>query len=133
MTEVMMALGDYRFSLDTAAYQKLQRSHSYRWSSQERLGRRPARQYMGPGEESIDLDGIIYPTFKGGLGQLEDMREQAGRGEPLTLVDGLGEVWGTYCIEEIQETRRVFLANGAPRKIEFSLKIARYGDDDLQD
>jgi len=43
MNETMMALGDYRFSVDTAAYQELKRSQAYRWQPQERLLRRPAQ------------------------------------------------------------------------------------------
>ena len=40
MSETMMALGAYRFSLTSAAYQELSRSNAYRWQTQERLHRR---------------------------------------------------------------------------------------------
>ncbi|TAN71131.1 MAG: phage tail protein, partial [Magnetospirillum sp.] len=98
MTEVMMALGGYRFSLSTAAYQDLDRTNEYRWAAQERMGRRSARQFTGPGDETIALSGVILPHYRGGLGQLDAMRAEAGKGKPLMLVDGLGRVWGKYCI-----------------------------------
>ncbi len=130
MTEVMMMLGRYQFSLDTAAYQNLHRDAEYRWPEQSRIGRIPARQFVGPGGETIEIEGSIYPHYRGGLGQLERLREIAGRGRPLLLTDGRGKVWGTWCIERVSETQTVFFGNGDPRRIEFRLTLARYGEDD---
>lgn len=63
-----MALGSYRFSLSTAAYRALERHASWRWPAQERLGAHPVRQYTGPGEQVIRLDGVIHPHYGGLLG-----------------------------------------------------------------
>lgn len=68
MLEVMMALGSYRFSLSTAAYERLSRQASWRWPAQDRIGAHPVRQYVGPGEQTIRVDGTIYPHYKGLLG-----------------------------------------------------------------
>lgn len=38
MAEVMMQLGFLQFSLDNAAYQRLNRSTEYRWGRQPRIG-----------------------------------------------------------------------------------------------
>ena len=124
-----MALGDYRFSVDTAAFGKLSRSVEYRWPSQDRAGRRPAKQFTGIGTETIEVDGVIYPHYKGGLGQMDEFRALAGEGVPYLLVDGRGKVWGKFCIESIKETRTVFFADGTPRKIEFALTLSHYGED----
>lgn len=131
MTEVMMMLGDYRFSLSTAAYQQLQRTTEFRWPAQDRIGRPPARQFTGAGNDSIELEGSIYPEFKGGLNQVNKLRETAGGGKPLRLVDGHGRNWGLWCIERVEETRKIFFANGTPRKIDFRLSLEAYGDDDI--
>ncbi|WP_316347602.1 phage tail protein [Desulfuromonas acetoxidans] len=129
MTEVMMALGQFRFSLSTAAYQNLRRSVAYRWPKQERIGRAPARQFVGKGDEIITLEGIIYPEFKGGLKQIDKMREVAGTGQPKMMTDGTGKVWGKWCIESIDEKQGTFFANGIPRKQEFALRLGFYGED----
>jgi len=126
---VMMALGFYRFALETSAYQQLQRTISYRWQAQDRINNDPAMQFVGLGTEQINLEGVIYPDFRGGLGQIEGMKDSADRGEPLLLVDGLGQIWGRWVILQIEETREVFLKNGVPRKISFRLSISRYGED----
>jgi phage protein U len=129
MASVMMALGKYRFSIDAAAYQSLQRSTSYRWPAQERIGRAPALQFLGPGEDKITLGGTIFPHYRGGLGQMDALREEAGRGEPLLLVDGRGNVRGRFVVERVAETQSHFFADGTPRRIEFTIELASYGDD----
>lgn len=129
MTDVMMGLGEYRFSISTAAYQELKRTSPYRWAAQNRVGQRPALQYIGPGQETIELSGDLYPLYKGGIGQMDKMRKEAGAGQPLILVDGLGTIWGKWCIEEIQETQTIFLPGGIPKKQSFSLRLSHYGED----
>ena len=129
MSETMMALGSYRFSLDSAAWQELRRSTAYRWQALARLQRLPAQQFLGPGSETLDLKGVIYPHYRGGFKQLDAMRAQAGKGEPLLLVDGLGFIWGQWVVLQVDETQSVLLTNGQPRKLEFQLRLARYGED----
>ena len=46
---MMLALGPYRFSLNTSAYQTLKRSSEYRWPSLERIGQEPLLQALGQG------------------------------------------------------------------------------------
>lgn len=124
---IMLALGAFRFGLSTAAYQNLERTSAWRWESVPRVGVRPAQQFVGPGEDTVSMDGTIYPSFRGGLGQLDAMRAEADKGEALLLVDGTGKVWGEYCITEVRETQTVFFSNGMPRKIDFSLSLTMYG------
>lgn len=127
---VMMALGAFRFGVNRANYQEFTRSASWRWEAQDRVGRRPALQFLGPGSDEITLQGTIYPHFKGGLRQVEMMRLVANQGVPLILVDGLGWVWERWVITSVEETKTLFLADGAPRKIEFTMGLLAYGKDE---
>ena len=129
--EILMTLGGFQFAITTAAHESLQRETAYRWEKQDRLGREPAMQFIGPGEEKISLSGRIYPHFRGGVGQINTMREMAGEGEPLQLVDGLGNVLGSYCITRITEGQTAYVGPGIPRRQDFSLELARYGEDTL--
>lgn len=129
MTDIMMALGEYRFGLETAAYDQLTRSDTYRWQAQNRLGRKPSQQYLGEGEATIEFSGVILPHFKGGLGQLDAMRAEAGKGEKLRLVDSKGINWGHFVIKRINETQSQPISTGQPRRIEFRIELADYGDD----
>lgn len=129
--EVLMTLGGFQFALNTAAHETLQRDTAYRWEKQDRLNREPAMQFIGAGEDKITLAGVIYPHFRGGLGQLNTMREMAGEGEPLQLVDGLGNVLGPYCIARVTEGQTTYVGPGIPRRVDFSLELVRYGEDQL--
>lgn len=126
---VMMALGGFRFGVGKANYQTFRRSAAWRWEKVDRAGRKPAMQYLGPDAEDITLEGVIYPHFKGGLHQVDLMRMSAATGTPMILVDGLGWVWDRWVITSIDETKSVFLPDGAPRKIEFSMRLRSYGAD----
>ncbi|KAF0138411.1 MAG: hypothetical protein FD153_1333 [Rhodospirillaceae bacterium] len=127
--QVMMALGSFRFAVDTAAYQSMQHKHASRWESQDRITRLPAMHYLGPEGRAIDLYGIFYPHFAGGMRQMEDLRRLALGTEPLDLVDGTGKVWGLFVLLEVTEKQTEFLANGQPRRIECALKLQEYGED----
>ena len=124
--EVMLQLGAFQFAIYSAAYQSLRRATEYRWQAQQRAGRKPAQQFMGPGQDSIELGGVIYPEFAGGLSQLDKLRAEAHKGRPLLLVDGLGFVHEEWIIKSVQEDRTIFFADGTARKIEFRLTLAAW-------
>jgi len=125
----MMALGGFRFGVNAASYQRLRRAAEYRWATLDRAGRMPAAQFLGPGAQTILLEGTIYPHFKGGLRQVEGMRALAGTGQPMMLVDGLGWVLHRWCILRIEENRGTFMADGAARRIDFEVELQTYGED----
>lgn len=126
--ETMLALGAFRFSIDTAAYQQLERQSSYKWEEVERFGQAPLMQYCGYDSETISLQGTILPEYKGGLGQMSQMRVQASLGISLPLVSGTGNYFGLWVIESINEAQEVFWANGTPRKINFQINLKKYAE-----
>jgi phage protein U len=129
----MLALGDYRFSVDTAAYQSLQQSQSWGWVEQTRVGGQPLLQLTGKTLRSITMTGTIFPEYKGGFQQVNLMRGEADKGKPLTLlsfdtntVDGSGVIVGDFVILSVSETHRAFRKDGSPRAIEFSIELKQY-------
>lgn len=127
---VMMMLGPYMFSVATAAPQQVSRTASYSWPSQERVGRRPLLQWTGRGSERLEIEGMIYPQYRGGLRQVQAMRELAGLGKRWLLVDGLGVVYGLFAILQVEETGALYDRYGAPRRINFRLQLEYAGDSD---
>ncbi|MEB5932340.1 phage tail protein [Pseudomonas mosselii] len=119
----------YYFNLDTAAFDQLRRQTRFRWAGQERLSRASAQQAVSLGEESINIQGAIFPGFKGGIGQLQTLRSIGRQLLPLSLTTGYGEVLGTWCLTSIEEEQSVLLAGGIPRKQGFSLEFVSYGQD----
>lgn len=126
MSNTMLRLGAFKFSVSTAAYQQLTRAVAYRWARQERIGTNDALQFTGLGPETIDLGGVVFPQFAGGSGQINKMRLQASIGIPLPLITGTGRVLGLWVVEQISETQAVFAVKGAPKRQEFNMRLARY-------
>lgn len=129
MTKVMMILGPYPFMLRTAAPGTIARRSEYRWAKQDRIGRKPAHQFMGGGADEITLTGEILPHFMGGFAQIDAMRALAKRGKPLLLVSGRGDVLGDWVITGIEQEDGDLWADGAPRVTNFVMKISEYGGD----
>lgn len=124
---VMMALGAFRFGMRNESYQQLERQTSYRWEGLNRVGRAPLMQYLGPGEDVITLSGTIHPHYRGGLHQVELMRAQAHLGIPMMLTSGMGVIFKRWAITEVSETKTYFMADGAPRQIDFTLTLKAAG------
>ncbi|WP_430415863.1 phage tail protein [Marinobacter adhaerens] len=128
MADVMMKLGGFTFSIDTAAYQSLSRNSEYRWASQDRIGTNPALQNIGTGSETINLQGVVFAAHRGGTGQLDDMRREAAKRQPLILVDGRGLVHGRWVIERVEEEQSNFAQAGVARRQQFRLQLRKYDD-----
>ena len=125
---MMMALGMFVFSLETLAYQEFQRQTDWRHGSTSRIGTNPARQYMGRGEDSITLPGVLLPALAGSPLSLDTLRMMADTGKAWPLVQGDGRIFGLWVIESLSETRTLFFRDGAARRIEFNLKLTRIDD-----
>lgn len=129
---MMMALGLFVFGIKTVPYQQLQREREWRHPSNSRIGRRPARQFLGPGDDTITLSGTLYPEITGGRVSLALLAHMADTGKAWPLIEGTGVFYGLYTIESLSETGTTFFPDGAARKIDFSLKLARVDDDALE-
>lgn len=123
---MLMALGAFRFEVSTAAYNSLRDVAEYRWAPQDRVGVEPALQYLGPGPRTVEIDGVIFPLYAGGLDQINRMRRMAAGGAALLMVSGRGDVLGLWVIERVEETTSHHLRHGEPRKQEYRLALRHY-------
>ena len=128
---MMLALGMFVFSLSTMAYQELQRQTEWRHPSSSRVGAAPARQFIGRGDDSITLPGIIFPELAGTTLSLDALRLMANTGKAWPMIEGTGRIYGLWVIESLSETKTVFFRDGTPRRIEFTLSLKRIDDDQL--
>ncbi|WP_226475165.1 phage tail protein [Pseudomonas sp. MWU16-30323] len=126
---MMLALGMFVFSLTTAAYQELQRQTNWRHASNSRIGAAPARQFLGRGEDTITLPGILLPELAGTTLSLDTLRLMANTGTAWPMVEGSGRIYGLWVIESLSETKTFFFRDGTPRRIEFNLSLTRTDDD----
>lgn len=126
---MMMVLGLFVFMRSTAPYQTLAQERTWRHAKNDRVGRSPKYQYVGPGEDKITLSGILYPEITGGDISLGLLHTMAFTGSAWPLIEGTGAIYGMYVITSIQETRTEFFKDGKARKIEFTLNLDRVSED----
>lgn len=117
--------------MDRAAYNELVRKTQYRWSAVERFAKASAQQYVGLGEDTISLQGEVYPHWQGGLYQVEDMRALAAQGKPQKMVAmpiiDKGVDMGFWVIKSVEETQSNIRPGGIPGKQRFRLELVAYG------
>jgi phage protein U len=128
MMLIMALWGRFPFSINTAAFQELNRDTAWRWPSQELFGQLPLSHFVGPGDDTITLPGVIYPEFRGGTGQIDDMRALASNGTPELLIDGRGNILGKWACTSISEKQGPFAGLGIPLKQEFTISLKRVPD-----
>jgi len=120
---MMMILGQFVFKLHTTPYQQKQQNTPQRWANNNRIGNRPAYQYLGPGEDTMTLSGALYPELTGGKSSLKKLHDMARTGKPYIMMDGEGFMQGWWIIDSIQQTDSVFFVDGKPRKIDFTISL----------
>lgn len=121
----------YFFGVKSLPQTGLDRSISYRWEPQNRIGRRPAMQFLGTGEETVSIKGVLYPPQFGSLDSLEQMRDEAMLGVPRGMVTSTGRYYGIWCIKSIKDVQAPYWPDGSPRKVEFTIDLTNYGADGI--
>ncbi|RDH45819.1 phage tail protein [Zooshikella ganghwensis] len=127
-TSTLLKLGPFTFSIETAAFNQLQRAWSFDWSEQKRLGTIPQLQYTGEGQQTINLSGSVFPGQYGAIDTVAQMAQLGRQGRPLLLIAGTGDLLNYWSITNVEQTNSYLDQYGQPRKIDFSLSIRYYGD-----
>ena len=128
--ESMLTWGDISFGVSTASIDRLRRRTEYRWPAQERVGRRPSLQSVGPGADRITLDGVMFPLYRGDPRLVRDaVNAAAAAGQALLLTDAHGRVFGKWAVESVEESRSALYVDGVARKIEYTIGLVHYGED----
>jgi phage protein U len=121
----MMSLGMFLFALDSVPYQELSRKQAWRHGRTERVGAFAAAQFMGPGDDTVSISGALIPPLAGTYSNLRVLEAIAEQGEAQPLVDSEGVVWGHYTIEGLDRKQSYIMADGIPRKVDFTIELKR--------
>nr|DAN94616.1 MAG TPA: hypothetical protein [Caudoviricetes sp.] len=126
---MMMIYGMFVFQLSTLPHQQIQQSRNWRHVKNERINRSASWQYIGAGDDTITLSGLLYPEITGGEVSLTALTTQAYAGRPWPLIDGVGQIYGMYVITALNTTRSELDRYGKARKIEFTVTFERVNED----
>lgn len=142
----LISLGGFKFSLNTLAFSEMTRTTEAAWAFVPRMGQLEAGQFTGPGSETLEIPGVLYPDRFGSALCLDQLRSMQANGLGWTLILGDGSVLGNWAILSIRETQSNFSALPAgnslfsgvsnlaklsgqpqarPLKIEFSILLKR--------
>ena len=91
---MMMVFGMFVFTLRTVPYQQLRHSQEWRHVKNDRVNQSAAWQYIGPGDDTITLDGVLYPEITGGRWSLSALETIGFAGRPWPLIEGDGQIYG---------------------------------------
>lgn len=125
----LMTLGMFVFSIDTALYDRLNRSREWRHATAERFGARAAAQYVGPGGDNVSISGLIVPEIAGRYSALDTLADMAATGDSYPLMNGLGRILGHYRIVRLDEDHAFIMAGGMPRNVAFKIELERSDDE----
>lgn len=130
---VQLFIGNFPCWVEQAPLEKFSRARNWRWPSQARLSRPNALQFVGAGDDTITLSGVIHPhedKCGGKATSMDDLANLANGGEPqLVIIPGWGRVLGKFAITDIKEDYSHMLDDLRPRKVAFSVTLKRYGSD----
>lgn len=121
----LLALGLFVFERATLLPDEIVQRAAWEHASADRVGARPAYQFTGPGPEEISIPFRLVPEIGNRFSALATLREMADEGDDYPLVDGAGEVLGSYRITALDTTRHHLMDNGKPRIIDGQLSLVR--------
>ena len=127
MPDHLIALGMFVFGMESLPYQALERRTDWRHGLTDRLGARPAGQFLGPGAYAITLTGILVPEITGGYGDIDRLHEMGDTGELYPLVLGTGKVLGDFRILAVDDRWSDIVAGGLGRNVEFAVDLEKAG------
>jgi phage protein U len=121
-----MALGPFMFESLDFGYDGVRRNLSTQWADIQTVGGLNRLQWTGGDDDTVDVEGVIFPHEFGGLATLEGVRGAAAAGTVLPLVTLGGNVYGLYVIEGVSEDQSFHDETGRPRKDVFRIRLKRY-------
>lgn len=126
---MMMVFGMFVFMLRTTPYQQLRHSQEWRHVKNERVNQSASWQYIGAGDDTVTLEGVLYPEITGGNLSLSALETIGFAGRPWPLIEGDGRIYGMYVLTRLERGKSEFDQYGNPKKIEFTLSLSRVDTD----
>jgi phage protein U len=124
---MLLALGLFVFENLSVPFTDISRRTAWRHARSARVGARDASQYVGPGDDTISLSGVLLPGYAGDFASMRKLRAMADEGEAWPLVTGTGDVLGSFVILSIDERGSTLMVDGVPRKVDFAVELDRVG------
>jgi uncharacterized protein len=128
----LLALGPNIFQVLPLTLQKITEETTANWPAVERFGAGPARQWTGPGDATMSIEGLIFNEQFGGYAQYLAIKAVQASGEPVDMLGwgagaGYALVLGPVCILKVTAAHEHIGLTGIGRKITFGVEVAKWG------
>ncbi|TNF65691.1 MAG: phage tail protein [Gammaproteobacteria bacterium] len=128
MSFIPLVLGAIPFSVNTATYNKITKSYSSKWATQDRVNNSPALQNTGDQAETMTISGVTFPHDNVNTkATLIALRELAASQSSNFLFDLDGFIYGKWAITNISQE------NTNNSNTTYSINLERYPDASLLD
>lgn len=129
-----LAIGPNIFSVLPVNLQKITRDTKSNWAPVHRFANEVARQFVGHGEHSIKIEGLVFNSHFGGFEQYEGVRATQIAAQPVPLVGMsagfVGIVYGLVVILHVSDVQEYLDADtGIGKKLGFDVELAPFGGD----
>jgi phage protein U len=122
---MLYSLGPLVFEVAPFNTHEVKRTASADFAAKDLLGRRKSHEFVGDGDEKIELRGKLFPQKLGGLDGLAMLEGLRASGTPYMLMRGDGTPLGWFLVERVQEQSSHHDAKGVGRLIEFEIELVR--------
>lgn len=122
---MLCALGATFFEVEPVNLVQIEREVGGDFAAKDVVGAARPREFVGPSDETIKLEGRLFPHRFGGLSQFEGLQSMATAGSPQMFIRGDGQVFGWYIIEKVRERSTYLGARGIGRVIEFDVNLIK--------
>lgn len=117
--------GEFLFELNGTNLDKLKRSLTFNFATQQRLGNFNAYQAVGAYEEAVEITGTLLAKS---INQMSDFETMGKNKKTFTLALGSGEVMSAIILN-LELERESFLRDGAYLKQTYKVALQRVDDE----
>lgn len=117
----------FEFNINDKAFQSFVEKWDCGWQKSERARNKPLFQATKLPAKSITLGGMYLAHFRGGSTQ-KDLEDLIKDQQPLFMISGTGKYMGEVVITGAQFNKTIFLEDGTPLKVDFTVDLEEYND-----
>ena len=128
----LLAIGPHIFDIFQLNLQKIDEETTANWPTINRFGTGPARQFTGPGDATLKIEGLCFNEEFGGYEDYLALKATQRAGIPVDIIGwgagaGYGLVLGLMVILKVGASHECIGPDGIGRKITFSIELAAFG------
>lgn len=134
MSSALLALGSHIFQIDRLNYQQFARSTEAKWASIPRFGTYPGRQFVGYGDDTITISGLLFPDEFGDRSDYEAVRTTQRAANPVMLIgwadasSTVATIYGRVVILFVDDEQSAINRAGLGRKVSYTIEVAPFHD-----